>query len=79
MMPQMWIWMAALCSFLSPSGLAKVTHAAAGVAAPGGLDDDVEDPADSPFPRVSFLLTPLILVPTASGSARPYEVALDRS
>ncbi|MFO0003150.1 MAG: hypothetical protein ACK559_18670, partial [bacterium] len=45
---------------------------AAGVAARGRLDEDVEDPADSPFPRVSFLLIPLILVPTASGSARPY-------
>ncbi len=32
----------------------------AGVAARGRLDDDVEDPADSPFPRVSFLLTPLV-------------------
>jgi hypothetical protein len=46
-------------------------ESAAGVAARGRLDDDVEDPADSPFPRVSFLLIPLILVPTASGSARP--------
>jgi hypothetical protein len=45
---------------------------AAGVAARGRLDEDVEDPADSPFPGVSFLLVPLILVPTASGSARPY-------
>jgi hypothetical protein len=45
---------------------------AAGVAARGRLDEDVEDPADSPFPRVSFLLVPLILAPTASGSARPY-------
>jgi hypothetical protein len=44
----------------------------AGVAARGRLDEDVEDPADSPFPRVSFLLVPLILAPTASGSARPY-------
>ncbi len=35
---------------------------AAGVAARCRLDEDVEDPADSPFPRVSFLLTPLILV-----------------
>jgi hypothetical protein len=47
-------------------------ESAAGVAARGRLDDDVEDPADSPFPRVSFLLIPLILVPAASGSARPY-------
>jgi hypothetical protein len=47
-------------------------ESAAGVAARGRLDDDVEDPADSPFPRVSLLLTPFILVPTASGSARPY-------
>jgi hypothetical protein len=45
---------------------------AAGVAARGRLDEDVEDPADSPFPGASFLLVPLILVPTASGSARPY-------
>jgi len=45
---------------------------AAGVAARGRLDEDVEDPADSPFPGASFLLIPLILVPTASGSARPY-------
>jgi hypothetical protein len=45
---------------------------ATGVAARGRLDEDIEDPADSPFPRVSFLLIPLILVPTASGSARPY-------
>jgi hypothetical protein len=47
-------------------------ESAAGVTARGRLDDDVEDPADSPFSRVSFLLIPLILVPTASGSARPY-------
>jgi hypothetical protein len=46
-------------------------ESAAGVAARGRLDDDVEDPADSPFPRESFLLIPFILVPTASGSARP--------
>ncbi len=31
-------------------------ESAAGVAARGHLDDDVEDPADSPFPRVSRLL-----------------------
>ena len=47
-------------------------ESAAGVAARGRLDDDVADPADSPFPRVSPLLTPFILAPTASGSARPY-------
>ncbi len=47
-------------------------ESAASVATRGRLDDDVEDPADSPFPRVSLLLTPFILVPTASGSARPY-------
>ncbi len=45
---------------------------AAGVASRGRLDEDVEDPADSPFPGASFLLIPLILVPIASGSARPY-------
>jgi hypothetical protein len=45
---------------------------AAGVAARDCLDDDVEHPADSPVPRVSLLLTPLILVPTASGSAWPH-------
>jgi hypothetical protein len=45
---------------------------AAGVAARGRLDEDVEDPADSPFPGANFLLVPLILVTTASGSARPY-------
>jgi hypothetical protein len=45
---------------------------AAGVASRGRLDDDVEDPADSPVPWVSLLLTPLILVPTASGSASPH-------
>ncbi|MFN9906278.1 MAG: hypothetical protein ACK56F_09165, partial [bacterium] len=44
---------------------------AAGVAARGRLDEDVEVPADSPFPGASFLLVPLSLVPTASGSARP--------
>jgi hypothetical protein len=33
-------------------------ESAAGVAARGRLDDDVEDPADSPFPRVSLLFTP---------------------
>jgi hypothetical protein len=45
---------------------------AAGVAARGRLDEDVEDPADSLFPRANFLLAPFILIPTASGSARPY-------
>jgi hypothetical protein len=40
-----------------------------GVAARGRLDEDVEDPADSPFPRADFLLAPFILIPTASGSA----------
>jgi hypothetical protein len=45
---------------------------AAGVAARGRLDEDVEDPADSPFPGANFLLVPFILIPTASGSARPY-------
>jgi hypothetical protein len=54
------------------SGESAAGESAAGVAARGRLDDDVEDPADSPFPRVSFLLIPLILVPIASGSARPY-------
>jgi hypothetical protein len=43
-----------------------------GVAARGRLDEDVEDPADSPFPRANFLLAPFILIPTASGSACPY-------
>jgi hypothetical protein len=42
---------------------------AAGVAARGRLDEDVEDPADSLFPRANFLLAPFILIPTASGSA----------
>jgi hypothetical protein len=44
----------------------------AGVAARGRLDEDVEDPADSPFPGANLLLVPFILIPTASGSARPY-------
>jgi hypothetical protein len=48
------------------------SESAAGVAARDRLDDDVEDPADSPVYRVSLLLTPLILVPTASGSAWPH-------
>jgi hypothetical protein len=42
---------------------------ATGVAARGRLDEDVEDPADSLFPRANFLLAPFILIPTASGSA----------
>jgi hypothetical protein len=42
---------------------------ATGVAARGRLDEDVEDPADSLFPRANFLLVPFILIPTASGSA----------
>jgi hypothetical protein len=42
---------------------------ATGVAARGRLDEDVEDPADSPFPGANFLLAPFILIPTASGSA----------
>jgi hypothetical protein len=47
-------------------------ESAAGVAARDHLDDDIEDPADSPVSRVSLLLTPFILVPTASGSAWPH-------
>jgi hypothetical protein len=44
---------------------------AAGAASRDRLDDDVEDPADSPVPWVSLLLTPFFIVPAASGSAFP--------
>jgi hypothetical protein len=43
----------------------------AGISSRDRLDDDVVDPADSPVPWVSLLLTPFFMVPTASGSASP--------
>ncbi len=46
-------------------------ESAAGAASWDYLYDDVEDPADSPVPWVSLLLTPFFMVPTASGSASP--------